>query len=438
MPDPGALSTVGEFVAALRVIKAVESLSLRELQRRSGLPRTTIAHALNGERPSLPPWDRVLALLRAFGVAEDELGRWKDTWTRIRLTSTREAAAEAGAEAGAEQVVTLIEPPAPDRPHEQGRGQGTGQGRASGAHQDAAAGAEAAAAVVIDVPQAPRARFGPRRRLLAQAGLLALGVGVGAAVVFGMTGTSKSPQHTSAAPAAAETCSPAVGGEVPEPLPPKPSQSDAVPTSPAQHPAWVARPASDAQILDDTDVDLPITTPVRAGDALVVSLMLTSTCPGRVEVTDTRGDEFRVAGDVMDGRHHRTVVLVGFHVHPLTTADSIRVMYPHASKYHVAVDEFRGVSQVVGHAQGHGEAGGASFSTNYVKLACAPGDLLVAAVGTNSGTAPAFTGEWSALPVLRLSSYRLSTAYRVAPPDRSCAATGRTTAQWGALAVALR
>lgn len=415
MPDPGTLTTVGEFVQALRVIKAVESLSLRELQRRSGLPRTTIAHALNGERPSLPPWDRVLALLRAFGVPEGELGRWKDTWTRIRLTSTREAAVEAGAEAGAEQVVTLIEPPA-----------------------HAAATVEAAAADRADVPQAPRARFGPRKRLVVPAGLLAVGVGVGAAVVFGMTGASKSPDHTSAGAVAAATCSPGLGGQVSEPLPPKPTQGEAVPEPPKQHPAWVARPASDAQILDDTDVDLPITTPVRAGDALVVSVMLTSTCPGRVEVTDTKGDEFRVAGDVTDARRHRTMVFVGFRVHPLTTADTIRVMYPHASKYHVAVDEFRGISEVVGHAESHGEAGGASFSTNYVKLDCAPGDLLVAAVGTNSGSAPTFVGDWTALPVLRLSSYRLSTAYRIAPQDRACAATGRTTAQWGALAVSFR
>ncbi|MGP9016881.1 helix-turn-helix domain-containing protein [Streptomyces sp. BR1] len=423
MPDPGALTTVGEFVQALRVIKVVESLSLRELQRRSGLPRTTIAHALNGERPSLPPWDRVLALLRAFGVAEGELGRWKDTWTRIRLTSTREATAEAGAEAGAEQIVTLIEHPARDKP------QGHGQKQ----DPDAEATVETA-----DVPEAPRARFGPRRRLIAQAGLLALGVGVGAAVVFGITGASKSSDRTSAAAVAAATCSPGLGGQISEPLPPKPTQGDAVPNPPKQRPAWVARPASDAQILDDTDVDLPITTPVRAGDALVVSVMLTSTCPGRVEVTDTKGDEFRLAGDVTDARRHRTMVFVGFRVHPLTTADTIRVVYPHASKYHVAVDEFRGVSEVVGHAESHGEAGGASFSTNYVKLDCAPGDLLVAAVGTNSGTAPTFMGDWSALPVLRLSSYRLSTAYRIAPQDRACAATGRTTAQWGALAVALR
>ncbi|GAA1234634.1 hypothetical protein GCM10009665_26060 [Kitasatospora nipponensis] len=78
------------------------------------------------------------------------------------------------------------------------------------------------------------------------------------------------------------------------------------------------------------------------------------------------------------------------------------------------------------------------FSTSSVQLNCGRGDLLVSVVGTNTGTAPQFTPEWQSLPVLKLSSYQLSTAYRTIPAAQSCAATGLTTAQWGAVAVTFR
>ncbi|WP_371656121.1 MULTISPECIES: helix-turn-helix domain-containing protein [unclassified Streptomyces] len=419
LPDPGVLGTVGEFVRALRALKAVESLSLRELQRRTGLPRTTIAHALNDERPSLPPWDRVQALLRAFGVRGDALARWKDAWTRIRLDSARNAGG------GGEP-----EPEAGERPAEPPEGE---------VRQAGAAATEAAAV--------PRARLRPGRRALMHGSLLGVGALLGAVAVFGLVGSAGGSPGGSPGggnPVEAETCPPAAASQ--SAAPGLPTSAD--PRLPAAggsaarrvqaRPAWVGRPASDAQILSDTDVDLPVTSPVTGGDALIVSVMLTSTCPGPVTVTDTQGDRFRVAGEVTDTRRHRTLLLAGFHVHALTTADSIRVVHPGASKYHIAVDEFRGVSAVVARAEAHGEAGGTAFTTSHSKVECAAGDLVVAAVGTNSGTAPVYSAEWSALPVLRLSSYRLSGAYRVAPANPSCAATGTTTAQWGAVVAAFR
>ncbi|MFC6984209.1 hypothetical protein [Streptomyces cirratus] len=214
--------------------------------------------------------------------------------------------------------------------------------------------------------------------------------------------------------------------------------ADAGPRTGDEPAAWVARAAADQQILGGTDVVLPVTNAVTEGNALVVTMMLTATCPGPVTVTDTRGNAFRIVADETDARLHRTLVLAAFHVRPLTTADSIRVKYPHASKYHVAVDEFSGISRAVGYAQAHGESGQTAFSTSSTRLDCAAGDLVVGTVGSNSGTAPVFTAEWTALPVLRLSSYRLSTAYRIVPADQMCAATGTTTSQWGAAAVVFR
>lgn len=167
-------------------------------------------------------------------------------------------------------------------------------------------------------------------------------------------------------------------------------------------------------------------------------MMLTSTCPGAVTVTDSRGDRFRIVGDVTDSLRHRVLFLAAFGASALTAEDSIRVAHPRASKYHVAVDEFRGVTAVRSVGRASGDAGGTTFSTAANAAACAPGDLLVGTVGSNSGSAPEFGTSWTSLPALRLSSYRLTTAHRIATDPDHCAATGQTTSQWGAILAVLR
>ncbi|MEV7544582.1 helix-turn-helix transcriptional regulator [Streptomyces sp. NPDC089915] len=420
--------SVAGFIGELRALKAVEGLSLRELQRRSGLPRSTIAHALRTDRPALPPWDRVAGLLRALGVAEAALAEWKADWTRLRLAPEderqrprpREPAGPADATAGAP-----AEAPA-------------------GAPADATAGtpAEAPAAPAPAVPApAPAAPTGPerprrrvsRQRFAAHTATLLLGVGLGAGAALALIGGA--PTGTKAGfPVEERPCAPPAANPHPSPYAPA---AGAARTG-KEAPSWAGRVASGQEVLSGSDVVLPVLSPVTEGDALVVSIMLTGACPGPVEVTDTQGDEFRVVGDETDSARHRTLLLAAFGAHPLGTADSLRATYPYAAGHHVAVDEFRGVSAAVGSAQAHGEAGGPAFSTGPTRPDCAAGDLVVGAVGTNGGSAPAFTAEWTALPPLQLSSYRLTTAYRVVPAARPCAATGTATAQWAAAAVVLR
>jgi hypothetical protein len=212
----------------------------------------------------------------------------------------------------------------------------------------------------------------------------------------------------------------------------------AVSTTAATNPSWVGRPAFDAQILTVPGVSLPVLRQVTAGDTLVVSLMLTSTCPGPVRVTDTLGDSYSVAVDDTDTARHRTMVFVAFGVRALTDADAIHVTYPHASKYHVDVEEFRGVSAVAGQGHAHGESGGAAFSTGAAPVDCRAGELMVAAIGSNTGNPPTLVAGWTKLADLKLSSYHLVTAYQIAPTTGRCAATGTTTAQWGADLAVLR
>jgi hypothetical protein len=271
------------------------------------------------------------------------------------------------------------------------------------------------------------------RRILTHGITLLVGVLLGASLATLLTGAP--PQ--SALLVTDDPVCPPTG-----PLPPPQSISSEPPpaASPpnAVRPAWIARPASDAEILTLTGVILPVTTAVQHGDALIVTLMLTAACPGGVSVTDTRNNRYRIVSDVTDTLRHRTMVLAALGVNPLTTADSIRLTYPRSSKYHIAVDEFRGVSAAVGRSGAFGDTGGTAFTTSTHPITCAAGDLMIAAVGSNTGTAPTFSPGWNTLPALRLSSYRLTTAYQIAPATDTCAATGTTTSQWGAALAVFR
>lgn len=405
---------VCEFLASVRDLKAVSGLSLRDLQRRTGLPRSTIASALRRDRTSLPPWDRTRALLLACGVPECDLGAWKQQWTRILRETEQSAAART----------------------ERGPALNAGTGQAPdtvAADDDGPAVAEGGG---TRVPPRPRRRLLVRGwpPLVTHAVALLLGLAMGGVGAVSLDSGTHAVSY--GYPVEEQSC-PAAPQDPVETTGPT-AASVPVSALAKPEPAWVARPASDAQILPGTDVVLPVVSPVAEGDALVVSVMLTSVCPGPVRVTDTQGDAFRIVGDVTDSLRHRTLLLAAFGVHPLSTADSIHVTYPHASKYHVAVDQFHGISTAVQHAQAHGESGSGAFSTSTVRLDCQRGDLVVTAVGTNSGTAPQLTPEWRVLPVLKLSSYRLSTGFRIAPAAQTCASTGTTTAQWGDVAVIFR
>ncbi|WP_051969553.1 AfsR/SARP family transcriptional regulator [Kitasatospora azatica] len=187
-----------------------------------------------------------------------------------------------------------------------------------------------------------------------------------------------------------------------------------------------------------TTTEVPVLNPVTAGDALIVTLMLTSTTPGEVTVTDTAGDRFTAVGDVTDHYSHRTMVFAAFNAKALGNADQITANYPRSSKYHMAVDEFRGIGAAGGQggASSLRDATTTSFSTSAAPVDCAAGDLLISAVGSNSKTQPpVFVAGWQTLPVLKLSSYRLTDGYRLVTQTGHCAAAGTTTQQWEAVLV---
>ncbi|MBP0451535.1 helix-turn-helix domain-containing protein [Kitasatospora sp. RG8] len=401
---PERVRAAEDFAAELRRLRREAGQpSFRTMARKAGsISHTTLYEAASGSR--LPSWPTTRAYVQACGGDEAE-------WHRRWMSITDESPA---ADADTRPVV----PPPAATPAESPVEPPTS--RASGS---------------TGLPL-------HRHRLWTHAVSLLVGTLLGACGTLGLVAfrgpvaQSALPQDCPVGDAATRRPAEPEAGSAAHPAPPGPFPATDRTATAGPAPSWVSRPAFDQQILSGTDVVLPVLSPVTRGDALIVTMMLTSTCPGKVTVTDTQGDRFGIVGDVTDSLRHRVLVLAAFGVPALTTADAIHVSYPHSSKYHVAVDEFRGVSAARGSAHASGESGGTAFTTSAGPLDCTAGDLLVGTVGTNTGTAPEFSPGWTTLPVLRLSSYRLTTAHQVATDSGRCAATGQTTAQWGAVLAA--
>ena len=398
-PRRAAIDDLVEGLRSMRI--QAGKPPFRAMAKASGtVSHTTLHDALSGTR--MPTWPTVEAFVRACGGDVDQ---WRRRWAQA-------AGQDPSVPSGAPNSLAI-------------------PGRQADEADCALSVGRSGCACHPATRSAPTAS---RRHLRPAVWAAAFGIVVGAGVGLGV-------EHLAGTVHPAAQACPVTDAAAPN----RPALSSAVDwrrpaTTPSggAEPAWVGRPASDAQILSGTSVVLPVTARVVGGDALIVTLMLTSTCPGAVSVTDNQGDRFSSVADETDTSQHRTMIFAAFDVRPLSTADSIRVTYPSASKYHIAVDEFRGVSTVVGESRAHGESGGTAFSTSSDHLDCAPGELLVTAVGSNTGTAPVMSPGWTTLPVLKLSSYRLTTAYQVVHAYGPCAATGTTTAQWGALLAAFR
>ncbi|MFF1789427.1 helix-turn-helix domain-containing protein [Kitasatospora sp. NPDC058243] len=416
-PAPSAAEALAAELRRLRL--EAGQPSFRTMAKTAGsISHTTLYEAASGSR--LPSWTTTRAYVRACGGDEAE---WHRRWT---------SAADEGSAPPA--LPALPAPPAP--PVEP-----SGPPVAANTTADSTADtttvtrADSTAASAAEPPAGPGRG---RRRIWTHAFCLLLGValGVGSTLaVVGFRTPDAPPPSAHGCPSGDTESAPAEAAARPAPGP-RPAAARTATDDSA--PSWASRVAFDQQAVSSTEVVLPVLSPVTPGDALVVTMMLTSTCPGAVTVTDSRGDRFRIVGDVTDSLRHRVLLLAAFGAAALTAEDSIRVAHPRASKYHVAVDEFRGVSAVRAVGRASGDAGGTTFSTAANAAACAPGDLLVSTVGSNSGSAPEFGTSWTSLPALRLSSYRLTTAHRIATDPDHCAATGQTTSQWGAVLAVLR
>lgn len=217
------------------------------------------------------------------------------------------------------------------------------------------------------------------------------------------------------------------------------NEASATPQVPATA-GFVRRVASSVVNGTRTSTTLTVGTPgVNGGHSLVITLLLSSTSSisGAVSATDTASNSYVLARDVNDGSAgDRTVILVASHVHLLSAGGSISLAYPSSAETHVSVDEFAGVTGLDGSSAA--SATTTSFSSGSAPTTSQPTELLIGAVGNESGSAPSWAAGWTALPLLSLSSDHLETRYRVVTSIGSYAASGTVGGQWMAAIVTLK
>ncbi|MFE0464550.1 tetratricopeptide repeat protein [Kitasatospora sp. NPDC058965] len=85
---PEAATTPVELLAELRLLRAwAGDPSLRDLQRTTGVARSTLAYALDPQRSTLPRLELVLAVVRACGASGPEVEAWRRAWRGLRTAS---------------------------------------------------------------------------------------------------------------------------------------------------------------------------------------------------------------------------------------------------------------------------------------------------------------------------------------------------------------
>ncbi len=217
------------------------------------------------------------------------------------------------------------------------------------------------------------------------------------------------------------------------------AEVSATPQAPAAA-AFVRRLGSSAVSGSRTTISVPVGSPGgAAGHTLVVSLLLSSTShlTSAISVTDTAGNSYVVARDVNDGSAgDRTVVFTATGMKALAAGASITLTYPSSAETHVSVDEFSGVTGI--DTSAGASATTSTFSSGTAPATSQPSELLIGAVGTESGAAPTWSAGWTALPVLSLSGDYLDTAYRLVTTSGGYAATGTIRGQWMASIVTLK
>ena len=93
---------VSAFVRALRALRiSAGKPSYQELQKRSGVARSTLADALSPNRRELPRLEVCLALARACGADHRDLARWRAEWLQIAQAEDDPAPAPAAQQSSA-------------------------------------------------------------------------------------------------------------------------------------------------------------------------------------------------------------------------------------------------------------------------------------------------------------------------------------------------
>ena len=177
---------------------------------------------------------------------------------------------------------------------------------------------------------------------------------------------------------------------------------------------------------------------VAAGHTVVISSMLSSTSiTGAVSATDSAGNSYVLARDVNDGSAgDRVVTLIALSVKAVGAGGTITLTHPSSGETHAAVDEYAGATAI--DTSAGASATGSAFTSGSSPVTSQGNELLIGVLGTESGSSPAWSTGWTALPALAVSTDYLGTAYRIVTTTGSYAASGASGGQWMAGIVTLK
>jgi fibronectin type 3 domain-containing protein len=216
------------------------------------------------------------------------------------------------------------------------------------------------------------------------------------------------------------------------------NEASATPQVPASA-AYVRRIASVTAATGGTSITLTVGSPgVVAGHAIVVIALLSSTSSvtGALSASDTAGNLYSVGRDVNDGSAgDRLVVLVAVNVKALGATNQITLRVPSSGEIHAGADEYAGVTGI--DTSAGATASSTSFSAGPVSTTETP-EILVGAVGVESGSTPVWAAGWSGLPTLAISSDYLGSAYQIVNTSGPFTASGTTSGTWMTALVALK
>ncbi|WP_412543897.1 tetratricopeptide repeat protein [Longispora sp. K20-0274] len=89
-PTPDGATDANGYVHRLRALRLwAGDPSLRDLARRTRLPHTTLADALDARRQRLPRLELVRALVEACGGSREQVARWERAWRDLRVAERR-------------------------------------------------------------------------------------------------------------------------------------------------------------------------------------------------------------------------------------------------------------------------------------------------------------------------------------------------------------
>jgi len=162
---------------------------------------------------------------------------------------------------------------------------------------------------------------------------------------------------------------------------------------------------------------------VKAGDAVLLSVLLTNVDPDFPAVTDSAGNSYVIQHNISDGSAGDSVfTAASLKTAGLAPGATIWVTYAAADQAYLRADEFRGLSSADRGAQAF--ATSALFTSGPTAATSHPAELLYATLGAESGGPPSWTAGWTVLPALMNGSDALGAAYQVVAATGSYAASG--------------